>query len=146
MKYITLILCCIVELFKLNNSCYAYAISYNICSYCIMLNKHYPVSLRKNNILNAYDIRRNIDKNMVSHTRPMSKLNDFYQMDYAYIPYPFDIPNVTKIANVTNTTNTTDTTDTTDTTYKYMNNRIVKYALGAFIIVIDKFYSYYNIL
>jgi len=147
MKYNAIAINCLIGFILLSNACNAYAISYNACKYCIMFNKHMPVSLRNSNILTAHKLRPNSanygsSESSGSFDNYMNSLNDINQINEVYIPFPFNTPNVSKIANTTNTTNTTDTIDTTNS---YIDKLYFNYTLGAIILIIDKFYGYYRL-
>lgn len=170
MKYNTFTLYSFIGFLELNNTCYAYAISYNNCVYCSMLNKNNPVSLRNSNNLISHRLRPNTGNamnsansgNAMNSGNAANAANDDLNYDFilsdVYIPYPFDAPNISKIANTSNSTNTSystrttltpqisNTTDMVSSINNYMDNKVLKYTLGAVIIIIDKFYSYYNFL
>jgi hypothetical protein len=156
MNYATIAIYCFIGFFEFNYSCYAYAISYNACKYCMMFNKHMPVSLRSSssgssgssNILNPHKTRPNSANygSSASSDNEYNELNYFNQFNEVYIPFPFDTPNISKIMNTSNTTKLSNTTDTVSNLNKYIDNLYFKYTLGGIVLIIDKFYGYYNFI
>lgn len=151
---------CFLGFIELNNifncgysGCYAYGISYNGCKYCMMFNKHMPISLRSNspsgNIFNAHKLRPN-SENYGSSESSENDLNYISQINEVYIPFPFNSPNVSKILNTSNTTQLTNTTESKKALVNNINSYIdglyLKYTLGGIILIIEKFSGYYNLL
>lgn len=145
MKYDTFTLFCFIGFFELNYTCYAYAISYNACKYCMMLNINNPISLRNSNNLMTHIIRPNTGSNMNSRNVTNDYLNNNYLMNNVYIRYSFDTPNISKIANTSNTTKISDTSDTVNSIDNYMDNSALKYTYVQLLSLLISF-RYYNFM
>lgn len=153
MKYNTIAINFLIGFIGLNNACNAYAIPYNTCKYCVMFNKHMPVYLRNSNILTEHKLRPNSANygssassgSSDSSYNDLNALNDINQINELYIPFPFNTPNVSKIANTSNTTQLSNTTDTTSNIDSCIDRLYFNYTLGAIIIIINKFYGYYRL-